>query len=242
MLEKSMHEAIIISAALLGFAGSMHCVGMCGPIALSVPMSPGAGGARMLSLAAYFAGKTITYVLLGLLFGLLGQQLVLAGFQQALSLVLGMAMLGFSVVTIFKPRIFHNNQLSLYIGNKLAPVMGGFIGRKTQLASLMLGLLNGLLPCGLVYVAISAATATGSMLHAAAFMGVFGLATMPLMLSLTLFTAQLSLNYRNQVRKWLPAFTALVAVLLILRGLDLGIPYVSPHLENTTHGAAASCH
>lgn len=237
-----MHEAIIISAAMLGFAGSLHCVGMCGPIALSVPAASGSGVSRMGGLFTYFLGKTITYIVLGMLFGLLGQQLVLAGFQQALSLVLGIAMLLFALVTIFKPALFHYNQLTVLIGNKLAPIMGSFVGRRTYASSLVLGMLNGLLPCGLVYVAISAATATGSMMHAAAFMGVFGVATMPLMLSLVLFTAQLGLGYRNQVRKWLPAFTAIVAVLLILRGLDLGIPYVSPHLENATRGTAASCH
>lgn len=237
-----MNEAILISAAVLGFAGSLHCVGMCGPIALSVPMASAEGGSRLFGLFIYFMGKTITYVLLGVIFGLLGQQLALAGFQQALSLVLGGAMLFFAIATIFKPGIFHNNRLTILIGNKLAPLMGTFIGKQNSASSLVLGMLNGLLPCGLVYVAISAATATGSVWIAASFMGVFGLATMPLMLSLVMFTAQLSLNYRNQVRKWLPAFTAVVAVLLILRGLDLGIPYVSPHLENVGKGAAASCH
>jgi sulfite exporter TauE/SafE len=118
--------------------------------------------------------------------------------------------------------------------------------RPSAASSLIFGGLNGLLPCGLLYVALSAAVATGSVQSAAMFMLVFGISTMPLMLFLVLFSTQLSLQYRNAMRRWLPVFTAVVAVLLILRGLDLGIPYVSPHIENlpaSSRGAeAVICH
>ncbi len=241
-----MNEVIFITAAVLGFAGSLHCVGMCGPIALSVPLSAGGKASRTAGILLYFLGKTITYAALGMLFGLAGQQLVLAGFQQTLSLILGATMLLFAVITIFRPAVFHSNALTIYISNKLSPVMGAFIGKPGFSSTFLLGMVNGLLPCGLVYVALSAAVATGSVIKAGAFMMVFGVATIPLMLSLVLFTSQLSAQYRSKVRKWLPVFTAAVAVLLILRGLDLGIPYVSPHLnglaENSRAAEAASCH
>lgn len=237
---------MMISALVLGLAGSLHCVGMCGPIALSLPLSADGSRGRSTGVVLYFVGKTVTYALLGVLFGLVGQQLVLAGWQQALSVVLGIAMLVFALISIFKPSIFHHNQLTLFIGNKLSPLMGAFVGRQSISAPLVLGMLNGLLPCGLVYVALSAAVATGDALMAGGFMAVFGLATMPLMLVLMLFTTQLSVQYRNKVRRLLPVFTAIIAVLLILRGLDLGIPYVSPHLEALPaagRGAeAVSCH
>jgi uncharacterized protein len=241
-----MNEAILISAAALGFAGSLHCVGMCGPIALSLPVNADYRSKRGLGVALYFAGKTTTYVLLGMLFGLLGQQLVIAGWQRGLSIVLGAAMLLFALLTIFKPAMFHTNKLSLWIGDKLSPLMGYFLKKPGASSSLIFGGLNGLLPCGLLYVALSAAVATGSVQSAAMFMLVFGISTMPLMLFLVLFSAQLSLQYRNTMRRWLPVFTAVVAVLLILRGLDLGIPYVSPHIESlpaASRGAeAVICH
>jgi sulfite exporter TauE/SafE len=240
-----MISVLLISAAVLGFAGSLHCVGMCGPIALSIPMASG-GMHRSAGIVIYFLGKTITYSVLGLLFGVLGHQLTLAGWQQALSLVLGFAMLFFALVTIFKPAIFHSNKLTMYLGNKLSPLMSSFLGKQQMSSSFFLGILNGLLPCGLVYVALSAAVASGSMWLSAAFMAVFGLATVPLMLFLVLFASQLSAVYRSKMRKLLPVFTAIIAVLLILRGLDLGIPYVSPHLdglaETSRSAEAAACH
>lgn len=241
-----MNEAIYISAAVLGFAGSLHCVGMCGPIALSLPVNADYRSNRGLGTLLYFAGKTTTYVLLGMLFGLLGHQLVIAGWQRGLSIVLGSAMLVFALITIFKPALFHSNKLTILIGDKLSPLMGHFLRKPGAASSLVFGGLNGLLPCGLLYVALSAAVATGSVKTAAAFMLVFGISTMPLMLFLVLFSAQLSLQYRNVMRRWLPVFTAVVAVLLILRGLDLGIPYLSPHIDAmpaASRGAEAiNCH
>lgn len=239
-----MISVLLISAAVLGFAGSLHCVGMCGPIALSVPMASG-GHHRSIGILIYFLGKTITYSILGLLFGVVGHQLSLAGWQQALSLVLGIAILFFALTTILKPAIFHSNKLTIFIGNKLSPLMSSFLGKQQLSSSFMLGMLNGLLPCGLVYVALSAAVASGSIWLSAAFMAVFGISTIPLMLFLVLFASQLSAVYRSKMRKWLPVFTAVIAVLLILRGLDLGIPYVSPHIHGlvqSANGAVVPCH
>jgi sulfite exporter TauE/SafE len=172
--------------------------------------------------------------------------LVIAGWQRGLSLLLGFGMLFFALMAIFRPVLFHSNRFTAYVGNRLAPVMGRVMARAGFGTSFVFGLLNGLLPCGLLYVALSAAAATGSAVQSALFMGVFGLATIPLMLFLVLFSAQLGIQYRNQVRRLLPVFTALVAVLLILRGLDLGIPYLSPQIDGLPDGTrsaeAASCH
>jgi hypothetical protein len=241
-----MNEMILISAVILGLAGSLHCVGMCGPIALSVPLTMAQGLRKYIGLLLYFTAKSLMYACMGFVLGLLGQQIALAGFQQALSITLGIAMLLFSLITFFRSSLFHTNRLSVFIGNKLSPVMGYFIGRAGNASSFMLGLLNGLLPCGLVYVALSAAIATGGAASAALFMLVFGLATIPLMLTLVIFTTRISIQYRTAVRRWMPAFTAMVAILLILRGLDLGIPYLSPDL-GAIHSAnanadAAACH
>lgn len=240
-----MFQVFIGSAVVMGLAGSLHCVGMCGPIALSLPMSPGGKSARGLTTLLYFFGKTITYILLGIVFGMVGHQLVLAGLQRTLSIVLGVAMLLFAVGAFLKPVIFHSNSFTLYLGNKLSPLMGKMMSRPGYFSPLGLGLLNGLLPCGLVYVALSAAVATGTVWWSAAFMGIFGVATMPLMLSMVLFANQLNAHYRSVMRRWLPLFTAVIAVLLILRGLDLGIPYLSPQIDGlpeAAKGTAVECH
>jgi hypothetical protein len=243
-----MWYTYFITAFILGAAGSLHCIGMCGPIALSMPVWNGQSPAKSFSIIAYFLGKTLSYGLLGLLFGWLGQQLFMAGFQQVLSMALGLCMLVFSIATLWKPVIFHQNKLTQRIGDLLSPWMGRFIGSRKPYASLVLGGLNGFLPCGLVYTSLSAAMATGDAFIAAAFMMVFGLATMPLMLFFLLFTNQLGFRYRMAVRKSLPYFTALVAMLLIVRGLGLGIPYISPNVGAQVIEAgqaipeAASCH
>lgn len=241
-----MVEILFLSAAVLGLAGSTHCVGMCGPIALSLPLSQKGSTARVTTVLLYFLGKALTYSLLGLLFGILGEQLALAGWQRMLSIVLGLAMLWFALATIFKPAVFHQNIFTNFLSQKLAPLMARFMSRPGYQSWLGLGLLNGLLPCGLVYVALSAAVATGSVWLSGAFMLVFGLATMPLMLFLILFANQLNAQYRSKMRRWLPVFTAVIAVLLILRGLNLDIPYVSPYLQDMTDGTrgheAISCH
>ena len=241
-----MVGVLLISAAVLGLAGSAHCVGMCGPIALSLPLSQKGSTARGTTILLYFLGKAITYSLLGLIFGVLGEQLALAGWQRFLSVLLGLAMLLFALGTFFKPAIFHQNFFTKFLSQRLAPLMAKFISRPGYQSWLALGLLNGLLPCGLVYVALSAAVATGSVWLSGAFMLVFGMATMPLMLFLILFANQLSAQYRSKMRRWLPVFTAAIAILLILRGLNLDIPYVSPHLQDMNDASRSSeaviCH
>lgn len=241
-----MDYSLYISALVLGFAGSLHCVGMCGPIALSMPVYRLNGASFGWGILVYFLGKTFSYMTLGAMFGLLGRQLALAGYQQALSMVLGLGMLIFSLVTMLKPAIFHSNRITVLLGNLLAPLMGKWMSRKGILSGWMVGLLNGLLPCGLVYVALSAATATGSLTAAITFMGLFGLATLPLLLFFLLFASSVSMSIRNHLRRWLPVFTALVAVLLLLRGLGWGIPFLSPELsglpQNVRSAEAVSCH
>jgi sulfite exporter TauE/SafE len=106
---------------------------------------------------------------------------------------------------------------------------------------LLLGMANGLLPCGMVYVAIATALTTSTVNGSVLFMTMFGLGTLPAMMAIGYFGTSLSLNLRAAMRKAVPYGIALMAVVLILRGMNLGIPFISPVLQSAP-GAAVECH
>jgi uncharacterized protein len=119
-----MYAILLSGAFLLGFAGSFHCLGMCGPIALSISGRSDNDATRFLHHLLYFSGKTFTYGSLGLLFGLFGQGLVLAGWQQGLSIAMGVIMLLLVLVSIFKTSWLHKNSATNWLQNKLIPAFG----------------------------------------------------------------------------------------------------------------------
>jgi sulfite exporter TauE/SafE len=214
---------------------------MCGPIALSLPALNDLDKWR--SSLLYLSGKTITYSLLGLLFGLFGKQLMLAGLQQGLSIAAGILLLLVVAMMLVQARQLHQNKLTVWISSKLIPLFG--LAKKSHgMFALNMGLVNGLLPCGLVYIGLIGSLTTGSALNGMLFMTGFGIGTMPVMLSFLLMAKQFSLNFRNRIKKLAPAFVGLVAVLLIVRGLGLGIPYVSPqiHPSSALNTNAVECH
>ncbi len=224
--------SIIISAFVVGFAGSFHCMGMCGPLALSIVSPRGGVSPKELGTLFYFVGKSFTYTVLGFLIGLFGHQMALAGLQQSLSIITGLAMLFFVVITFFKPVLFHKNPVTNYINQLLLPVFGRLISKQHSIfKTLGLGALNGLLPCGLVYIGLTAAFATGQWWSAGLFMFVFALGTMPVMFSFLWLSNHASMPLRNLVQKATPVFMTIIGVVLILRGLDLGIPFISPTTE-----------
>jgi len=219
------------TAFLLGLVGSAHCAGMCGPLALALPAT---GSTRTTFLAGrllYNAGRLVTYAALGAIFGLLGQSFALAGFQRWISLAAGvvilLSLLVSSRFTVGLPAITAVGWLKTSFSQLL---------QKRSLASVfLLGLLNGLLPCGLVYAAVAGATAIGSFVGGALAMLVFGLGTVPMMLGFSLLGPRLHTVLRFRLQRFIPASLAIVGVLLVLRGLALGIPYLSP-------ASTAACH
>lgn len=231
----------LLAAISLGFFGSFHCIGMCGPIALAIPIYGRGGFYKTVSILLYNSGRIVTYSLLGVFFGLVGQGFALAGLQQILSVTLGVLIL----LALLLPQqmvlkySLTNKFFNLFtiLKSKLANQLA-----KKELSSLfVLGALNGLLPCGLVYIAIAASIASTSVLHAALFMAFFGLATVPLMFSISYFSNLISIWFRNKIRKTIPYIIATMAILLIVRGLNLNIPYLSPE-RNTETGYFSSCH
>ena len=232
----------LLAALTLGFLGSFHCVGMCGPIALALPVDHSHPAKRILGTLSYNLGRILTYGAMGALFGLLGKGFVMAGYQQWLSLGLGVAIL----VDVLWPKSFSTSTPLLQPLYKVVAIikqtLGGLFRKKSMESLLFIGLLNGLLPCGLVYMGVAGAIATGSPMQGALFMMAFGLGTAPAMLSATLLSGSITLQWRNNIRKAVPVVVSTMAILLILRGLSLGIPYISPEMSKTDCTKHTCCH
>jgi len=222
------------TAFLLGFIGSAHCAGMCGPLALALP----GGGARtnfVLGRLLYNVGRVATYLLMGAVLGLLGQGFALAGLQRWISLVLGVAILA---GLFLSPRFAQAVPATRFV-NWLKATLGRLFQRRALTSLFGIGLLNGLLPCGLVYIACAGAVATGSLLSGVSYMLAFGLGTVPMMLAISLVGTKLQFVLRLRLQRLIPVSLAIVGALLLLRGMALGIPYVSPKLPSQP--ADASC-
>ncbi|HLP50271.1 MAG TPA: sulfite exporter TauE/SafE family protein [Chitinophagales bacterium] len=223
----------LLAALTIGFVGSLHCIGMCGPIALALPVYGQGVFNRIAGPLLYNTGRIITYCLLGILFGLLGKGFVIGGYQQLLSIVLGVLILFFMLLPAsIKSRLGMTKIIAPFIA-KIKSLLGRFLKQRTAGSFLIIGLLNGLLPCGLVYLAIAGAIATGDVINSGAFMMAFGIGTIPALLFVSIAAGSISLNVRSKITKAIPVFTIVMACLLILRGLDLGIPYLSPKLSKT---------
>ena len=233
-----MSFEFLISAFILGFTGSFHCVGMCGPIALAAPVQNTNPATKWWSFGLYLFGKALTYAGLGLLFGAFGRQMEIAGFQQQLSVVLGSFLLIIVATLFLNPKGYHTNVLQQFLSNKLIPLFGKILNRQSNSTPFLLGLLNGLLPCGLVYIGLLGATATGTFYGGAAFMFLFGLGTMPVMFLFLTLSHQFSYTFRDKMKKATPIFISIIGVLLILRGLDVNIPFISPMLNTMTDRSA----
>jgi sulfite exporter TauE/SafE len=227
-------------ALSIGFLGSFHCIGMCGPIALSIPVNNNSPLTKLAGSLVYNSGRIITYAIMGLLFGLLGRGFVLAGWQNILSVTLGV----FILVLLLIPRF---SMLSIQSGmparllESVKGQMRALFGVDSFKSLLLIGLLNGLLPCGLVYLGVAGSLATGSPVKGALFMAGFGLGTFPAMVFITLARDYISVRFRQRIRAAVPVFAGIMAVMLILRGLNLGIPYISPAIEVHEGMTRANC-
>lgn len=230
------------TAFVLGLVGSLHCAGMCGPIALTLAhldALPGQLTARPASILAgrfaYNLGRLFTYGVMGAIFGLAGRLAWLAGAQRAVSIALGVALL--AGLALARPGL-PARLLAPWLQRLKSP-MSALLRRRSPGALLLLGLLNGLLPCGLVYVAAAGAIATGELFAGAAYMLVFGVGTVPMMLALGLSGRLVPVSARLKLVRAVPIVVFLMGCLLLLRGMELGIPLISPVISNAT---PACCH
>lgn len=216
----------ITTALLLGLIGSLHCAGMCGPLALALPNSGRTPLAFYLGRAGYNLGRVTAYGLLGVVFGMIGRTAALAGFQRWASLISGMALL-LAVLPVSRA------SLGWSAAKAVAFVKAGFgtlLHRRTVSAFYLLGILNGFLPCGLVYAACAGAATAGSIAGGIEYMLLFGTGTIPMMLGISLVRRTFPAVARLGWNRLVPVCIGVVGVLLIVRGMGLGIPYLSPDL------------
>ena len=232
-----MPVQLLITGFVLGAVSSLHCVDMCGPIALSLPVHYLPASQKNTGLVLYNLGRVFTYVLLGAILGFMGHRFVLAGMQQAFSIVLGSLMLLFFLFSLFYKKQF------LFSGftRQLQKLIARLMQQKSLSAMFLLGAANGLLPCGMVYFALAAALAEGSQTGAVVFMLAYGLGTIPAMFAISFFGSRIGFPLRNLFKKTAPFFLLLLGMLLILRGLNLNIPYLSPLLPANSQ-EVISCH
>ncbi|MGJ8716365.1 MAG: sulfite exporter TauE/SafE family protein [Maribacter stanieri] len=233
---------MLLSALILGFMGSLHCVGMCGPIAFMLPVDRTNNYKKFGQIFIYHFGRLLAYGIIGLIFGLLGKGLSIFGLQQKLSIAIGALMI---LVVLIPYKTFNKYNLSkpIYkIISKVKNQLGKELKKKSPDTFLTIGFLNGFLPCGLVYMALFASIAMGDALQGSLYMVLFGVGTLPLMTAAIYFSNLIKGGVRQKVQRAIPVFVVIIGVLFILRGLGLGIPYVSPAPVTELASSAIECH
>lgn len=229
------------TAFVFGLLGSFHCIGMCGPIALALPIHNYKGWQKSLASLSYNTGRILTYAFLGMILGFIGQIFRIAQIQQVLSIAMGVVILLAVIIPfVFRSRPTFYNPFYNLVG-KLKGHFGQQMKKRSFSSLFVVGLLNGLLPCGMVYLAMAGALATTTASSGAIYMAAFGLGTLPVMFTVPLLGNFMPMSWRNTIRKGIPAVVIIFGLLFILRGMNLGIPYVSPHVGEGNQSVHA-CH
>ncbi|WP_431135127.1 sulfite exporter TauE/SafE family protein [Psychroserpens mesophilus] len=230
------------SAVIFGLLGSFHCVGMCGPIAFMLPVDRSNSIKKISQISTYHIGRLLAYALIGLCFGLIGKSLYIFGIQQQLSIAIGILMI---IVVLIPVQTFNKYNFSKPIYKLISKVkssLGKALKKKTADTFLTIGFLNGFLPCGLVYMAVFASLAMQSAFESSIYMMLFGLGTIPLMTTAIYLGKFLNTTVKQRIQKAIPVFVILIGLLFIIRGLGLGIPYLSPSPIVDTATSTIDCH
>lgn len=226
----------------IGIFGSLHCLGMCGPLVMAIPHISDTKAGVALDGVIYNFGRTLSYTSMGVVLGLLGVSAKFAGIQNILSIVVGILLL-LSLVIPRKYYSFVNDKKRI---NKfvirLKSQFRSLIEKRSKFSLLFLGILNGFLPCGLVYVALAGSLALGDLLSSALYMFAFGLGTIPLLAVVYFSKDLISSKLRVRFNRAVPYAIGVVAILLILRGMNLGIPFISPELHRSEITTMQECH
>jgi sulfite exporter TauE/SafE len=219
---------MLYTAFFFGLISSFHCIGMCGPIAMMLPVDRNNPTKKVTQILTYHIGRLTAYGSIGLVFGLVGKGFFMAGIQQNLSIFIGVAMIA---VILIPEKAFARYNFSkpvFVLISKIKSTLGSQFKNKSYKSLFTIGLLNGFLPCGMVYVALFGAIAMHNAGFGVLYMVLFGLGTIPMMSSVIYINSYLTIPIRNKIQKVIPYVAVIIGVLFILRGLGLGIPYVSP--------------
>jgi sulfite exporter TauE/SafE len=215
---------------------------MCGPIAMMLPVDRNNQAKKVSQIITYHIGRLSAYAMIGLVFGLLGKGLFLAGIQQKLSIFIGVAMI---VIILIPEKVFSKYNFSkpvFQLISKIKTTLGRQFKNKTYKSLFTIGLLNGFLPCGMVYVALFGAIAMQSESLGVLYMILFGLGTVPMMSSVVYLNSFLTIPMRNKIQKIIPFVAVIIGILFIFRGLGLGIPYISPSDMSLFVQSSPNCH
>ncbi|MCW5920959.1 MAG: sulfite exporter TauE/SafE family protein [Saprospiraceae bacterium] len=228
----------LLAPILIGLAASLHCVGMCGPLLLALPLDAAGRRSVALQMLIYHGGRIITYMVLGMVFGLLGKGVAMAGFQQGLSVGAGVFMLGMAFAAWrFEPLVTALPGFGRFTQG-VKNEIGRLLRHHPKGATFGVGLLNGLLPCGMVYAALAGAIATTGGVEGGLFMALFGLGTLPLLLAVSVAGRSLSHFARQKIKFAQPILLAVVGLLLLQRGLHLDLSL----FESAVPKAGFECH
>ena len=235
---------MVATAFILGLLGSLHCLGMCGPIAFMLPLDRHSNAKKLFQLSLYHLGRLFSYALMGLAFGFVGRGLQLFGVQQNLSIIIGVLMITLVLVPSKYVSKFSLTKPVYGLIGKVKTKLGAAFKKRTPDTFLTIGLLNGFLPCGLVYMALLGAIAMANPLQGSFYMALFGLGTVPMMTGVVYFTSIFGKKAKFRLQRLIPAFVVIIGLLFILRGMGLGIPYLSRSSPNTVEMAsnARECH
>lgn len=233
---------MLYSALIFGFISSLHCVGMCGPIALMIPVDKDNTVKKWLQISTYQIGRVTAYTSLGLIFGFLGAGFFLAGFQQQLSIIVGVLMILIAIIPEKKLAQYNFSKPIYSIISQVKTQLGLQFKKKSYKSLFLIGLFNGYLPCGMVYVALFGAMAMNNVFLGSLYMTLFGLGTVPLMMVLVNFLKTTQFSYYSKFQKIIPILIICIGILFILRGFGLDIPYVSPSILHLHIQSEVNCH
>ncbi len=175
-------------ALLLGLTGSLHCVGMCAPLTFAFMQ----GDKFMQKLFFYQLGRILMYAILGMGVGFIGQALFFSNWQSYAAFLLGGTLILSGLFSFNLDKITNKISALKLISKKITPLIGNYLFDKKPYKLFFAGLLNGLLPCGLVYFALLGAVAAGTSLEGGVFMTGFGIGTLPLLLTSLFLSKNLS--------------------------------------------------
>lgn len=214
-------------AFFMGLFGSLHCVAMCGPLVLAFTTNHGHRAWRVLvHTILYQIGRVAMYGLLGLAIGAIGHVLDIKSWQQGITLATGFLLVTLGVAALFGRQAHAFVRLQQRFVTPLTRWVGYWLYRPG--GHLVVGMLNGLLPCGMVYMGLTAALSADSLQGSCLFMLSFGLGTWPAMVAVALIGSFAKARLKFNFAFWLPVISIVMGGWFLLRGANLDIPYLSP--------------
>ena len=237
--------ALLTSAFILGVISNLHCIGMCGPIAMAIPFNRSSKTTLLFGIIQYNIGRILVYSIFGIIVGFIGLGIQFIGILQTLSVIAGFGIILYAWRKVLFSGTFFDRFSINFIQKFTSKSMGKILKRKSTFRFFLFGTLNGLLPCGMVYTALITSIIAGGPSESALTMITFGLGTMPGMILITYLANKVSGKVRGKINKPLPYLVTFIGLVILLRGLNLGIPYLSPEVkysEKTKDIKTINCH